>query len=72
MISGLDQKWNMFSPHPPSTNWWINIKAELVGNETVELFNNEGIYRWKKSKYTGLFFFFFTFFKIFIFFKIII
>ena len=67
MISGLDQKWNMFSPHPPSTNWWINIKAELVGNETVELFNNEGIYRWKKSKYTGLFFFFFTFFKIFIF-----
>ena len=52
-ILGLDQQWNMFSPQPPSSNWWINIKAQLVDGIELELFSDEGLFRWVGTNFTG-------------------
>ena len=50
---GLDQKWNMFSPTPPTNNWWLNIQATLADNRQVEIFTEEGLKKWKSSPFTG-------------------
>ncbi|KAN0045007.1 hypothetical protein ACTA71_006534 [Dictyostelium dimigraforme] len=43
----LDQGWNMFSPAPPKTHWWHVIHGELDDGTKVELFKDEGMFKFE-------------------------
>ncbi|KAM9980601.1 hypothetical protein ACTFIY_002906 [Dictyostelium cf. discoideum] len=46
-IFRLDQGWNMFSPAPPKTHWWHVIHGELDDGTKVELFKDEGMFKFE-------------------------
>jgi len=43
----VDQFWGMFSPHPPKAHWYYIFQAELEDGREVEIFKNEGLFRWE-------------------------
>eukprot|EP01132_Coremiostelium_polycephalum_P007513 gene7513-9234_t len=43
----LDQGWNMFSPAPPKTHWWHVIHGYLEDGTQVELFKDEGLFKFE-------------------------
>jgi len=43
----LDQGWNMFSPQPPKSHWWHVIHGQLDDGTQVELFKNEGLFKFE-------------------------
>jgi len=45
----IDQSWAMFSPRPPNTQWFYVIDGELDNGTSVELFKNEGMFRWEPT-----------------------
>ena len=53
VLTGLDQHWGMFSPSPPPHNFWINMRGELVDDTVLELFSEEGIFKWRGTEFTG-------------------
>jgi len=42
----LDQKWNMFSPQPPTVGGWHIIEG-ILQDTTLELHRNRGMFEWK-------------------------
>lgn len=38
-VLGLEQSWNVFSPHPPTSDGWFVIRAVTVGGEELDLYN---------------------------------
>ncbi|KAK5576935.1 hypothetical protein RB653_001872 [Dictyostelium firmibasis] len=46
-ILRLDQGWNMFSPAPPKTHWWHVMHGELDDGTKVELFKDEGMFKFE-------------------------
>jgi len=46
----VDQFWGMFSPHPPKAHWYYVIQAEMDDGDEMELFRNQGIFRWEGNK----------------------
>jgi len=49
---GIDQYWGMFSPRPPDGDFWLIIEGNLTSGEAVELFRDEGIWKWEGNEMT--------------------
>jgi len=45
----IDQMWNMFSPHPPKSNWWYTIEGKLDDDTKVEIWK-DGLTKWEARK----------------------
>ena len=41
----------MFSPDPPKIDWYFVIDAKLENGTRVELFGDEGLFRWTYRPY---------------------
>jgi len=49
---GIDQYWGMFSPRPPDGDFWFIIQGNLTSGEEVELFRDEGLWKWEGNEMT--------------------
>ncbi len=49
-ILGLDQTWNMFTPHPPTKDGWYVIPGKLRDGTEIDLFQGGDSVSWEKPK----------------------
>lgn len=56
-VGGLEQGWNIFSPHPPTSDGWFVIRGVTVGGEELDLYNRgrfvnaeSGVLNWSRPE----------------------
>ena len=49
-VLGLDQTWNMFTPHPPTKDGWYVIPGKLRDGTEIDLFQGGESVSWEKPK----------------------
>eukprot|EP00026_Physarum_polycephalum_P005780 Phypoly_transcript_05818.p1 GENE.Phypoly_transcript_05818~~Phypoly_transcript_05818.p1 ORF type:complete len:625 (+),score=40.45 Phypoly_transcript_05818:215-1876(+) len=42
----VDQMWNMFSPHPPKSNWWYTIEGVQDDGTKIEIWRQGHLTNW--------------------------
>jgi hypothetical protein len=51
ITTGLEQRWNMFSPGPPRYDGWIVASGKLKDGSEVDAWTHEGFMNWERPEY---------------------